>query len=765
MTIKDSLFFLICFFPLSVMAYDSNTPQQTTNFQTTEQILATAHNESPTPCASEIFSNALYQHANEVSDTDDEARVRLWAQNVMMAPDVLETVLKCPEIEKIKEDTKTITFTPILFEFANKTRNLIINYSTQKKVLKQKIILSKKRSLPDGNPNPKLMDENDPAIYINTNPAWYAIMVVQHDSLSKFVGEGKNNTLSMKWIHDNIDSIYPHGYRCTSKSALTVGNNQDAINQVVHKIVDIENDSNDYYVAGDVNLEWVMYAEIALEVAITVATVGIGEGALIGMKSARAAKTSFRLSRNAAKLSRFKHVSEYAKHIDNISSLSKQIERNGKNIKNAKKYEQSLQKIETARKSGKNASKYEQEAKNILAEAKQIDPTITPDKLKDAKKMASDTEKLTKQLNDLEKQTPEILEKNHKLLNEAKENLNKVSKNTNSKKIQEYKKLQLELDKIRDSKDYNVVSKKATKPELQKRINDIEKVLKEYENSDDFKDYAKYYNEVTDLESVDDYANTVETLKKVREYRGKIEAFKTRPQTGNIITKNLERIKNTGKTLKAANSGAKMMGKARRIARAGMSSRSAKIGDWLFDTTLKHGARLARIYRDTGLVYGAIVFLGDMYDYTSADTDEFTNGIEFKPLGLLSADDLTGQENVVNYGMWLLWEGNSTDPADDDAAYLQAMDFASKFYYQLDEYQDEHGAQCNVDIYVVRPIIRVDETNPNKPSGELYYLFMNDIPWSTADQISNVSDWERAQQKLIQTDPDGKYIKTKATTE
>jgi len=192
-----------------------------------------------------------------------------------------------------------------------------------------------------------------------------------------------------------------------------------------------------------------------------------------------------------------------------------------------------------------------------------------------------------------------------------------------------------------------------------------------------------------------------------------------------------------------------------------MSSTSAKIGDWLMDATLKHGSRLGRFTRDVGLIYGAIVFLGDMYDRTSSTSKEFSNGIEFKPLCLLSADDLEGYDNVVNYGMWIMFEGNSTDPADDDAAYLQAMDFAAKFYYQLDEYQDEHGANCNVDIYVVRPIIRLDETNMDEPKGELFYLFMNEIPWSTAEQfgeqIPNVADWERNQSELELSDPNGKY--------
>ena len=264
------------------------------------------------------------------------------------------------------------------------------------------------------------------------------------------------------------------------------------------------------------------------------------------------------------------------------------------------------------------------------------------------------------------------------------------------------------------------------------RIEQLEKDLKYYENSSSLGNYGKLKREINDLESVDKYIDAEKQLTSVLKYHRELRAFK-RPQTGNIITKNLKKIKAAGKTLKAANTGAKTLNKANRVARAGMSARSAKFSTWLFDSTLKHGARLARFERDMGLLYGAVSFLGDMYDKTSTTSKEYSNGIEFKPLCLLSADDLEGQDNVVNYGMWLMWMGNSTDPADDDAAYLQAMDFAEKFHYVLNEYQDEHGENCNVDIYVVRPIIRIDESNPKNATGEMFYLFMNEIPWTTSE--------------------------------
>ncbi|MBR5355029.1 MAG: hypothetical protein IK122_02790, partial [Alphaproteobacteria bacterium] len=596
--IKTIQFFVVCFLTFSVHAQTIDDLRNNPDFRTTEEVLNQIHEEKPTDCASKIFSDALRTHSNEIDESEPEYKVRAWAHETMTGnADVLTALLDCPEIKNTADET-TIIFSPIEYRFPG-GRTLTINYSTQPKVLKQKLLLATKRSLPNGNANPKLMDPNDPAKYLNTEPAWYAIMVVQHDSLKDFVGPDKNNTLSVKYINDHIDEIYPKGYTCTSKS--TLANDKYTINQVVKEVVDIEDDSNDYYVAGDVNLEWIMYAEIAAEVILTVVTMGGGEYAMIQLKSMRAFKNGKKLIKSMAELSKIKEVGQYIDNIRKVAQHSDDIAKLEKEIKTLKS------------------------AEEIAAKRAEI-------------------KKLQESIKTLEKEADTLVK--------------------TSKDVKAYKEQAATLD-----------------------------------------DLHKYYKS--------------------------LRAFK-RPQTGNIITKNLKKVGAYAKTIKASQSGAKTMAKAGKLARAGMSSRSAKIGDWLFDATLKHGARIARFERDAGILYGFLSFVGDMYDKTSTTSKEFSNGIEFKPLCLLSADDLAGQENVVNYGMWLMWVGNSTDPADDDAAYLQAMDFTSKFSYQLDEYQDEHGANCNVDIYVVRPIIRLDETNADEPSGEMFYLFMNEIPWSTS---------------------------------
>ena len=44
------------------------------DFRTTEEILDQIHNEKPTDCASQIFSNALREHANEIDESDPDSK-------------------------------------------------------------------------------------------------------------------------------------------------------------------------------------------------------------------------------------------------------------------------------------------------------------------------------------------------------------------------------------------------------------------------------------------------------------------------------------------------------------------------------------------------------------------------------------------------------------------------------------------------------------------------------------------------------------------
>lgn len=529
-----------------------------------------------TECASKVFANGLAETASAISESDSEEIIQQWIYRVFSDQNVLADILKCPEIADIA-DNETIKFTPIQYTFPG-GREIVVNYETQPQILKQRLTIGGKRDLPLAEPNPRV--GADDAVWTNVDPAWYAIMVVEHGALDNFVGPDKNNTISLDYINDNIDDLFPknHGGTCTGKSALTRDSTE--INHVMREMtVDIENDTNDYYVAGDVNLQWISYAEIALDVALTVATFGGSQVITGATKSARAARI-----------------------LNNMRPALK-----------------SLRQIPAVQ--------------DYIRLANQLD------------------------------------------------NANDALKN---------------LDKVHDAAEYARRSDEIK--DLTKRMSDLEKA------DDNVKQFKQMSN----------------TFSKINEYRNtfrNIRGLRGAKQTGNILARGF-------KAFKSVNTGTKQLNKAARVARSGMNS--GRVKDWLFQSTMKNIGALGRAGAATGILYGTIKFIGGMYDWTETSTGVFTNNLEFAPLLLLSADDLQGQENIVNHGMWLMWAGSSISPTDDDAAYLQAMDFATKLHQDLIEYNKFH---CNIDIFVVRPIIR----NPGTDGAGLYYLIMNDTPWTTAE--------------------------------
>ena len=531
-----------------------------------------------TQCATKVFADALAATVSEISETAPETEVQQWIYATFSKPDVLQQVLVCPEIANADE-TAFIKFIPIKYTFPG-GRKIVVNYETQPKVLRQRLTAANKRSLPDDNPNPRIGAADDTAVWTNTDPAWYGIMVVQNGALREFAGEGKNNTISMKYINDNIDKLYPQGYHCTSKSALAL--DDDELNKAVVKTVGLPEgeDTNDYYVAGDVNLQWISYMEIALDVVITVATFGGGAAVLGATKAARASKALKGLSASMRTLRQTESVQKYMR-------LGQRYTRAAEELK--------------------------------------------------------------------------------------------------------------KLDKAKDAAAY------AKKSDEVKQLGDA---MRKMERADD---------------NVRQYKKNADTFTELNKYRHNLQALRRPAQRGNIMAR-------AWRSFKAANSGGRLLRRSSKLARSGATS--GKVRDWLFHSTLKNIGKLAKLEEAGGLLYGAITFAGDMYDWTETSTGNYTNGIDFKPLLLLSADDIEGQENVVNYGMWLMWAGDSVSAADDDAAYLQAMDFAEKTWQDLLTQQEEKGTHhCNVDIYVVRPVIR----NPGEDDSALYYLIMNDEPWTTAD--------------------------------
>ena len=527
-----------------------------------------------TECATAVFADALANNSAAVSETDEDIVIRQWIYQTFANPDVLRAVMKCPDFANAADD-ETITLQPIKYVFPG-GREIVINYETQPKILAQRITLGEKNELADLNPNPRI-DPTDGTVWTNTDPAWYAIMVVESGTLDEFVGPGKNNTVSMRYINDNIDRLFPHGNQCTSKSALA--GDRRMINVATRETVGIDNDTNDYYVAGDVSLQWISYLEIGLDVAITVLTMGGGTVILGATKSARASRALHGLTNTIKTLRTTDSVRDYVR-------ISQQYTRVAEQLRN--------------------------------------------------------------------------------------------------------------IDRVADAAQYERVAAQA---------DDLARTMRTLEQTDD---------------NVRQYRNATNAFTSLNQYRRTLRSLRT-PQRGNIIAR-------AWRAIRAANTGGKTIRNAEKIARS--STLSGQIRDWLFQSTLTNAGALARLERTGGFIYGALRFFGGMYDWTETSTGEFTSGIDFKPLTLLSADDLQGQENVINHGMWLMWAGNAYSAADDDAAYLQAMDFANKFHFNLDKIQTEQNNHaCNVDIFVVRPIIH----NPGTDNAELYYLIMNDTPWTTRE--------------------------------
>ena len=598
-----------------------------------------------TECATAVFADALANNSAAVSETDEDIVIRQWIYQTFANPDVLRAVMQCPEFANAADD-ETITLQPIKYVFPG-GREIVINYETQPKILAQRITLGEKNELADLNPNPRI-DPTDGTVWTNTDPAWYAIMVVESGTLDEFVGPGKNNTVSMRYINDNIDRLFPHGNQCTSKSALA--GDKRMINVATRETVGIDNDTNDYYVAGDVSLQWISYLEIGLDVAITVLTMGGGTVILGATKSARASRALHGLTNTIKTLRTTDSVRDYVR----------------------------LAQLHT----------------KALAELKKINKLIALDDLSKINRITNASE-YTRKLNEL------------RALFDA----------TDVDKLRIIDEL-INLDRTADAAEYT-----RRLNEL-RRLDDLSGTADTVARASKMNEIQNYEQAIRTLEQTDDnvrqYRNATNAFTSLNQYRRTLRSLRT-PQRGNIIAR-------AWRAIRAANTGGKTIRNAEKIARS--STLSGQIRDWLFQSTLTNAGALARLERTGGFIYGALRFFGGMYDWTETSTGEFTSGIDFKPLTLLSADDLQGQENVINHGMWLMWAGNAYSAADDDAAYLQAMDFANKFHFNLDKIQTEQNNHaCNVDIFVVRPIIH----NPGTDNAELYYLIMNDTPWTTRE--------------------------------
>ena len=613
-------------------------------------------------CAQRVYVDALRASAArtgqtlEVDEYGSESDIQYWVATTFHKPDVIRKVLACLEPDGF-DDEKVATIPSVAFTFPG-GREVVVDYSVPVKFLRQRLLLAEKRPLPGG-PSERIGPD---AEWANTEPAWYAIMVVQKDTMQEFAGEDANGTISLKYIEDNIDKFYPENSNgagwnlgglltvpmCTSKSALA--DDGDIVNMAARRttgetkederdtnMMGIAGGGNDYYIAGDVNLQWIAWTQIIGEIVLTIATWGAGEVAVAGAKAARTGKIYRGLRSNMKVMREVPEVVKFEKLGISIAHGERNIE-----------------------------------------------------KIKDGTK---------------------ILE-------------------TGLSKADEIAKIEKEILALKNEQSLLMKDAKVGK-------------------------------------QVGEFAEHQKQLLEIMKYAKQMKAWRI-PQRGNAIARGWRGMKAYRTSWKAINGGSKTLNKAAKVARAGM--KSGRVRDYLFHATMKAAAMGGKALRDGALLYGILRFGADFYDWTDTETGDFTSNLKFKPLLLLSADDLEGQENVVNHGMWMMWAGDSTGPADDDAAYLQAMDFATKFHQDMAETQDDYmfdnsardarvkqgakdresqieknnakpkgeridqkplsqngrlGGFCDVDIYVVRPIIR----NPNDENPELYYLIMNDEPW------------------------------------
>ncbi len=650
---KKLLFFFFLL-PLSAFAAGGGVTQ------TAELLNANA--PANTTCVRNAFVNALYENADKIDESAPESAVKQWIYDTIQSAETLGDVLTCPEIMDADEN-ETIRFLPIQYTFPN-GREIIVNYETQAQVLEQRFMLATKTELPTTDPNPAVSEFDETATWTNTEPAWYGIMVVQSGALRNMVGPDKNNTVSMDYIIDNIGNLYPRDMdgMCSTRSGMTAKLRDSMIHKVMREhTAKHDDDNNNYYIAGDINLRWISFAEIALDIALTVVSWGSYAAASWGAKLARAMKTLGKIGKNMKTLTKIENVQKYIRESLKIARLTKEIDNMNdmtKTIKTIDKLEKALAKLP------KGSAKYEKIAKQLEA----------------ARKLKAD-------------------------------NMWKLGKTGGG------------VDKVKDLEKFEKMI-----AENRKLIGETEKTMSDMARAD---------------KNVAEYAKQFDELKKVTKYVRELKSFK-KARTGNMVSRAWQGLKNTGKSIKTANTGGKMLDNAAKVADKGaktaakiekelggaarQGAKSGRARDWLFHSTMRNAGRVAKIGEELAALHFVLGILGDFYDWTNTENDEFTNGINMKPLLLLSADDIEGQDNIVNYGMWLMWSGDSAVAEDDDAAYLQAMDFAQKFYQDLVETQEsENRHACDVDIYVVRPIIR----NPDRESQSLYWLFMNDIPWST----------------------------------
>ncbi|MCL1786156.1 MAG: hypothetical protein FWG39_03350 [Alphaproteobacteria bacterium] len=574
-----------------------------------------APTSSELACAQAVFRDALNATSGTVEEDDPEWLIEAWVFSTFQDREVNKAVAACIAPLNLADDD-IVNFPPVGYRFPGDTdpREIIVNYSVAKKMITQRAQLADKRTLPAGPPTERI--GADPNVeWVNTNPAWYGIMVVQANSLLGFAGPGKNNTISLDAIKDNLDVFYPNNNNgagwnmggllttpmCVSKSALA--DDGDIVNMAARRatgetapdaqdlnIFGVARGGNDYYVAGDVNLQWISWAEIAGDVAFKVLTYSAGTY-LKGVAKAARVKD---IEKTVKGLRGTREVQDYV----TATRWAARLDARAANMKN----------IETA-----------------LAAAT---------KAGNAQEIAAQTRRLNQAL--------------------------KAADN---------------------AVDAAAAIKKLT---------------------EDAAEWLKFAAELKEISpNVGHFVDATNALNSIREVTSTLDVARRAAKMSNTGNKTVRGFRVARAQWKMANIGGRSIYKAEKAARAGIVA--DKTRNWLFARTAMKQAGNWAAHRGLETVsmtgsamnVSSILSLGmdvakGMYDWTETEVAQFTSNVMFKPLLLLSGDNLEGYENEVNHGMWLMWTGDSTNPADDDAAFLQAMDFAAKFHQDMEEVQDDY---------------------------------------------------------------------------
>ena len=421
-----TLKYLFLLFPLTAFAAGG--------IEQTSELLNAQNQQLNTTCVRNAFVNALQDNAHNISEDAPEAEVKQWIYDTFQSAETLGEVLACPEIVESDEMT-TIRFMPIEYNFPN-GRQIVVNYETQPKVLHQHFMLATKAELPTTDPNPEVSPYDEKATWTNTDPAWYAIMVVQAGSLRNFVGPDKNNTVSMDYINKNIRNLYPQDKAgmCSTRSGI----HARLRNSMVHKVMrehtaKHDDDNNNYYIAGNINLHWISFAEIALDIALTVVSWGSYAAASWGVKMARATKIIGKIGKNMKALVKIESVQKYIRASLKVAKYTKEID----NMNDMAKYIRNVDRLEKAlAKATKGSKQYETLFKELEAARRlKADNMWKLGKAGEGIDKVEDIERLTK-----------MATENSKLIAETEKEMSQMVKT--DKNVAEYTKQFNELKKV-----------------------------------------------------------------------------------------------------------------------------------------------------------------------------------------------------------------------------------------------------------------------------------------------------------------------------